>query len=427
MANFLPSKMLKKVFTGLLVTIWMLVGSLTMVQAQTDNPAAATGSEVVSAKVLIEMFSREECVHCQDEKAFLSQLATKRSDFEVVYYDLVNEENKNLWIKIAELEKMPKVTPITLIGDTIVQGFDKPETTGKALEELIDKNVGKPNLGFKKVVEMGGTGKIKAVAGGTCEEGATECETIDEPLFVSIPLIGSVDVSKYSLPILSFVLGFIDGFNPCAMWVLVTFLLILIQIGDRKKMWQIAGLFILAETVMYYLILNVWAQVWDFVGLDNIITPIVGTVAIGGGLFFLYEWKTSDGICKVTDLQKRHKTKSKIQKLAAAEMTLLTIFGVLGLALSVNIIEFACSIGIPQAFTKILDLNNLNGWTYQFYMLDYIFAYMLDDFIVFGIALYSIEKIGITTKYSKLCNLIGGVLMIVLGLILIFQPGWLVF
>lgn len=412
--------MFKKLCTGVLVAAWLAVGSLSIVQAQNT---ASTQTE----KVLIEMFSREDCTHCKDEKAFLADLATKRSDFAVVYYDLSDEDNKALWIKVAELEKMPKVTPITLIGETVIQGFDTAETTGRTIQELIDKNVGKPNIGFKKFIEMGGTGQVSKVDNGTCDETSTECAVVDEPLFVNVPFIGSVDVSKYSLPVLSFVLGFVDGFNPCAMWVLVTFLLVLMQVGDKKKMWQIAGLFILAEAIMYYMILNVWAGVWDFVGLDNIVTPIVGIVAIAGGLFFLYEWKTSNGTCKVIDIEKRQKTKSKIQKLAMAEMTALTVLGVIGLALSVNIIEFACSIGIPQAFTKILNLNSLDFWAYQAQMAIYIFAYMLDDFFVFGIALYSIEKIGITTKYSKLCNLIGGILMLILGFILIFRPSWLVF
>lgn len=416
-----PTKnMFKKLSIGLLATIWLAVGSLSFAQAQAQTAQP-------TEKVLIEMFSREDCTHCKDQKAFLNELAGRRSDFVVVYDDLSEEANKQLWIKVAELEKMPKVTPITLIGETVIQGFDKPETTGKIIEDLIDKNIGKPNIGFQKFVEMGGSGKVKKVANGTCEEGSSECTVVDEPLLVSIPFVGSVDVSKYSLPVLSFVLGFVDGFNPCAMWVLVTFLLVLLQMGDRKKMWQIAGLFILAETVMYYMILNVWAGVWDFVGLDNIVTPIVGAVAIGGGLFFLYEWKTSDGTCKIIDIKKRQKTKSKIQKLAMAEMTILTVLGVIGLALSVNIIEFACSIGIPQAFTKILNLNSLDFWTYQLQMAIYILAYMVDDFVVFGIALYSIEKIGITTKYSKLCNLVGGILMMILGFILIFHPSWLVF
>ena len=99
--------------------------------------------------------------------------------------------------------------------------------------------------------------------------------------------------------------------------------------------------------------------------------------------------------------------------------------GIIILALSVNVIEFACSIGIPQAFTKILELNNLGPVLSNFYIFLYILFYMIDDFIVFGIAIFSFDKIGIATKYSYIANLIGGIIMVVLGLLLLINPSLL--
>ena len=107
--------------------------------------------------------------------------------------------------------------------------------------------------------------------------------------------------------------------------------------------------------------------------------------------------------------------------------TFASAIAIIGLALSVNIIEFACSVGIPQTFTKILDLNNLSNLVRQGYMFIYILMYMVDDFLVFGLALWSTEYIHMTHKYSRICNVIGGTLMIILGGILIFAPGILVF
>lgn len=375
--------------------------------------------------IFVEVLGRADCKHCVDQKRFFDDLSTTRDDLQITYYDISNPAHKELWSALAELEGIPKVTPVTLIGDTVIQGFDTAETTGQLLVDLIDHS--SVSMTIAEFIASGGSGNVHQVTDGGCDEESETCSIEYKPYYVSVPFFDTIDIKRYSLPTLSVILGFIDGFNPCAMWVLVTFLLILIQIGDKKKMWRIAGLFIVAEAVMYYLILNVWFHVWDFVGLDNIVTPIVGAVAIFGGLFFLWEWKTSDGTCKVTNLEQRSKTRTKIQRLVAAEMTLLTVLGIIGLALSVNIIEFACSIGIPQAFTKILDINHLGVLTKHFYMGLYIFFYMIDDLIVFGIALYSFEKLGITTKYAKLCNFIGGALMIVLGALLLLRPSMLIF
>ncbi|QQS21152.1 MAG: hypothetical protein IPL87_01305 [Candidatus Moraniibacteriota bacterium] len=239
-------------------------------------------------------------------------------------------------------------------------------------------------------------------------------------------MIGTtLDASNFSLPVLSMVLGFIDGFNPCAMWVLVTFLLLLAQTKSKKKLVQVAGLFVVAEALMYYLILNVWFTTWDFVGLDRIVTPLVGLVAIGGGIFFLYEWYTSLGTelaCRIVDAERRSKIIGKIKSFLTGKFTFVTAMGVIGLALSVNIIEFACSIGIPQAFTKILELNDLGFIQSQSLMALYVLFYMVDDVLVFALALWGFEKIHLTEKYSRWSALVGGILMLFLGFLLLVRP-----
>jgi len=385
--------------------------------------------QAVFAATPVNVFVREDCKHCADEEAFFAQLQGSRDDFEVFYHDIGDEDHYQHFLELTVLEEIPKTTPITLVGNTIIQGFGSAGTTGVRIIELLDASAGKETLDFEQFIAAGGSeGDVETVENGTCAEDSETCEVPEKSKFlVDVPFVGVVDIAKYSLPTISVVLGFIDGFNPCAMWVLVTFLIVLLQIGDRRKMFQIAGLFILAEAVMYYLILNVWFTAWDFVGLDKYVTPLVGLVSIGGGIFFLYEGITSDGTCKVTNMEQRAKIHSKIRNLAAEPLTWLTAAGVLALAFSVNIIEFACSIGIPQAFTKILEINVLSALKEQGLIAIYIFFYMIDDLIVFAIALAGIEKLGVTHKYSKYSNLLGGVLMLILGGLLIFAPELLRF
>lgn len=386
-------------------------------------------------KVLVEVLSRQDCGHCDEEKAFLSELVGKRDDVEVRIIDIDGSGGEDLFNRVTESEKLSKSTPITLIGTAIIQGFDSADTTGARMEVLIDERQGKASYGFEELLASGGGSGIEKAVGGTCDDDvicAAPAETTrtasgGDPIIVNIPFVGRTDVTGYSLPALASVLGFIDGFNPCAMWVLVTFLLVLMQLGDRKKALSVAGLFILAEAVMYYLILNVWFGAWDFVGLDRIVTPIVGFIAIGGGLFFLYEWLYADGTCQVTDMSKRAKISGKIRKLATQPFTWLTVGGVIALALSVNVIEFACSIGIPQAFTKIVEMNGLGFLETQGLMALYILFYMIDDIIVFGFALWGAGKLQQTNVYVKWCNFGGGLLMIALGALLLLKPEWLRF
>jgi cytochrome c biogenesis protein CcdA len=378
-----------------------------------------------SGKTVVAVFVREGCAHCREEEQFLIKLSNKLRTFTPKFYRLGNPDDYSLWDGLTNSLQISKVTPITVIGSRYLIGFDGENNTGNEIIRLISEA---QKLQLQTDVKNTNL-KEAGQQSGTCpEDGSVPCTVNPKPSYiVSLPLLGSVDSGKYPLFYLSAMLGFFDGFNPCAMWVLVTFLIILIQVGNRKKMLVFAGTFILAEAVMYGFILTVWYKTWDFVRLDALVTPIVGVVSVVGGLFFLKEWRKKELVCKVTDVKERSRTTVKIEKLAAGKFTVVTLLGILGIAFSVNIIEFACSIGIPQAFTKILQLNDLMLPQWLLMIFIYIFFYMIDDLIVFGLALWGADHLGLTTKYSKLSNLAGGIVMIILGLLLIFKSQLLLF
>ncbi len=405
---------MKKFFSFLLIVPLAFASFVPALQAQP-----------IADKVQVHFFEREDCSHCQDQDAFLKDLSQQRDDFEIVYHDIYIDEQKELFIEVAETKDLPKVTPLTIIGGHVIQGFSTAETTGKRLVELIEDSKGEPQYNMRQILENNLLKDLEQ-GGETCDE--TEGCAVNNNLIIDVPFIGTVDMGKYSLPALALSLGFVDGFNPCAMWVLVMFLTILAEVGSRKRMFEVAGLFLLAEAIMYYLILNVWMTTWDFIGLDRFVTPIVGIVALGAGLYFLYLFSIDDQTCKVGSLEQKRKTQEKMRDLAHNPMTFVTAGSILLLAFSVNIIEFACSIGIPQTFTKVLDINYLSFAAKQFYNFLYILMYMVDDLIVFAIAIYSFDRIGLTTqKYTKASHLIGGVIMVVLGLIFLMDPTLLTF
>lgn len=372
----------------------------------------------------VEIFERDDCQHCVDLLEFMDELALQRSDFEVVTYDIYEEENKIFFDEVTNAWQLVKSTPVIFLNEKVISGFDSAETTGAQILAELDSPK-KNSRSMREMLDSGETPITKNVEGGGCTE--TECAPGSATL-VTLPFIGkTINVAQFSLPLMSLILGTVDGFNPCAMWVLVMFVTILMGVGSRRKMLEFVGLFLVAETVMYYLILNVWLYAWDFIGLDKIVTPLVGLLALGAGSYFLWQWFIHEDSCQVIDPNQRSKMSTRVKHLASKPLTFITALGIIGLALSVNIFEFACSIGIPQTFTKILDINDFNLLTKQVYNAIYILGYMLDDFLVFGIAIFSFEKLGLTKKYTRWSHLIGGILMIVLGLIMLLKPEWLVF
>lgn len=386
------------------------------------TPAVA---EEEASDVVVFMFGRDDCGFCKKQVEFLSA-----EGIEYEYLNVVTDKDASrLFNAVAEKHDLAKVTPLTIIGENVIQGFDSPETTGVRIKKAIEGARSSDIVSVEEHLVRAGVQTVEQGAG--CDEFGIECDSTGSTEYVfDLPVFGLVDLRTFSLASLSLVLGTIDGFNPCAMWVLITFLVLLSQAGSRRKMIFLAGLFILAEAIMYNLILNVWYKAWDFVALDQIVTPLVGFLALGGGSFFLYRWYNNRNValvCDISSIDSQSKTINRFKVIISQPLTLTTIAAIIAIAFSVNIIEFACSIGIPQAYTKILELNALGFFERQFYLMIYSVGYMIDDVLVFGLAIWGYSKLEAHGhKYSQLSLVIGGALMILLGAILVASPEMLV-
>ncbi len=238
------------------------------------------------------------------------------------------------------------------------------------------------------------------------------------------------DFSKNSsLLFLSFMVGLIDGFNPCAMWVLIYLITLVSQLRDRKKMWLIVGTFLAASGILYFLILSLWLGGWQYLnylaGAGKILKA-AGVFALGTGIYFIYDFIKSGGKieCKVGDFKSRQKTMSKIQKIVHSPLTIPTFIALIFLAFAINLTEFVCSIGLPALFTQVLSVADISLLMKYFYILIYTLAFMADDIIIFYFALKAVDS-PILDKYQGLSKIVGGILMLILGIILLFFPEFL--
>ena len=116
-----------------------------------------------------------------------------------------------------------------------------------------------------------------------------------------------------------------------------------------------------------------------------------------------------------------------VKKVIHQDKLILAIIGIIALAVTVNLIELACSAGLPLLYTNILAFNNLSGFAYTGYVLVYVFFFLLDDLIIFTIAMVSMRVTGISNRYTKYSSLIGGLIMALIGFLLIFFPDLIMF
>lgn len=238
------------------------------------------------------------------------------------------------------------------------------------------------------------------------------------------------EISKTSsLFILSLFVGLIDGFNPCAMWVLIYLITLVSQIKDRTKMWTIVGTFLLASGILYFVILVLWLQGWSYMNYiigASWVLKAAGVFALITGIYFIYEFIKSGGKleCKVGDIKSRKKTMNKIKDIVNSPFTIPTFLALIALAFAINMTEFVCSIGLPALFTQVLSASSIDLISKYFYIFIYTLAFMADDLLIFYLALKTIDS-PIMDKYTGLAKIAGGILMLLLGIILLFFPQFL--
>ena len=246
----------------------------------------------------------------------------------------------------------------------------------------------------------------------------------------NVTMLGNFNAKTVSLPILSIVLGFVDGFNPCAMWILVFLILMLFEMKDRKKMWILGSVFLLTSALIYLVFMVSWLNIAMFLTGIKIVRYAIGIFAVVFGTVNVYRFfkmLNEDDGCDVTDGKKRSKIMESIKKIVFEKTFILSVLGIMLLAAGVNLLELLCSLGIPVVFTQVLALNNLNVVQYMIYIILYLIFFMIDDFIVFIIAMTTFKITGISNKYTKYSHIIGGIFMIILGVLIMFKPAWIMF
>ena len=293
------------------------LATIALIAAFGLNIVPAYAQETNNAeRTIIEVFERDDCSHCRDFFAFVDELAQERNDFTVRSYDLYTEEGRSFFDEATNALRLVKGTPIIYLKGTIIQGFDSAQTTGAQITALLDAPDDEPLPSLREVVDAAASGQESQSvlqSGSICDDG-TSCAAQTPAATVRIPFTEKIiDPTQYSLPVLAAILGTVDGFNPCAMWVLFMFLAALAAINNRRKMLQVIGLFLLAEAIMYYLILSAWLYAWDFIGLDHIVTPLVGLLALGAGSYFLYEFHRGEVACRVASPEQRTRISEKIK------------------------------------------------------------------------------------------------------------------
>ncbi|EKD23114.1 MAG: glutaredoxin, partial [uncultured bacterium] len=119
--------------------------------------------------------------------------------------------------------------------------------------------------------------------------------------------------------------------------------------------------------------------------------------------------------CEVVDFKQRKKILDRMKNIGSTEFWVTAVIGAVILAITVNIIEFVCSVGLPVIYTQVLAGQHESSAAKYGYILLYCLFYMLDDFIVFIAALFTSRVLTFSGNYSYYSRLVGAIILFLLA------------
>lgn len=365
--------------------LFILVFSLLFISpfkgVSAESPELVEVKEALSETIYV--LSSPGCPHCTDAKRFFLDF---QEDNLLVLNISDNDISQNLDLAKDLYEKynVPKnrqgLVPAIFIGDEYFIGFNQ-QTATEINSLLLEKKIDKKSV-------------------------------------VKIPFIGEVNLLSMSLPVLSVVLGIVDGFNVCSLGALVIILGLVMVLKSRRRIFLLGGAFLLTTALVYGLMIFLWHQFF------TIITPfiksfelLIGLFSIIGGLYLLrefYKAYKSGPVCSSNNLMSR--LSPKIEKIFKNKTNYFVLFGAVVLfAAVVTIVEFPCSAVVPVLFTGILVDSGISLNLSLFYISLFLLFYLLDEIIIFAIAVLTMKIKIVSPKFIIFFNLLAAAIFLFLG------------
>lgn len=425
-----------------LQSVWLHLAAIVML-AVTAPPSHAEEMPVADtqASVSVYLFWVHGCPHCAREIKYLQGLSQELPAVDLKLFEITSAgEGRRIFLEVVRVLGISEPSvPLTVIGNHVWMGFAADSSSSRQMRERIDFCLQAacpdalapllPSTATSSAADVAaadGRGMAGQGSGTAAQAGSAVMAPVPERM--QLPLIGEINPRDLSLPVLTVLLGALDGFNPCAMWTLVFLIGLLVGMKDTTRMWILGSTFIIGSATVYFIFMAAWLNLLLFLGSVSAIRIVIGLVALTGGFYYLKEYfQNKDGVCPVTAPERRQRVFQRLRALAQERNFLLALSGILALAFLVNLVELVCSAGIPAIYTQILAMHSLPMWQYYGYLLLYILVFMADDMLVFASAMLTLQVSGLGSKYSRYSHLIGGVLLLLIGALLLLRPDLLTF
>ncbi|QDV16067.1 Glutaredoxin [Gimesia panareensis] len=402
--------------------------------------------------ITVTAYVRSGCSKCAAAKVYLKELKQRYPGFKFKEQDLVYSDEARE--KVQELSqrygKQAVSVPVIHICNQLMIGWTGETSTGEKLESTLkywttdcpqeEKEKAK-DTEDDPLPPVPGNDPLPPIPGGSASVPPVPGEQPPPPVVdgapplpapaqskdtIEVPLLGELSQSRLGMPAFTFLIGLVDGFNPCAMWVLLFLLSLLVNLKSRKKILAVAGTFVLISGLAYFAFMAAWLNVFLLIGYLRWVQLLLGVFATLVGLIHIKDFFAfKKGVSLSIPEWAKPGLYARMRRVVNAENLTGAIIGASILAVLVNIIELLCTAGLPALYTEILMMQNYPAWETYAYLSLYIVAYMLDDSIMVAIVVITLGKHKLQETQGRYLKLFSGVVILLLGLILIIKPSLL--
>ncbi len=372
----------------LLVAMFAVVAGLWL--GDTDVAAAPTPDDPVGEVELV-VFHGDGCPHCASMLEFLDELVERIDGLVVTEYEVWHDPaNQRIFIDtLASLGEQPQAVPTVVLGEQVYVGYSQ------AMARQIES-------------------AVNSVLAGETPESLSE---------VDVPFVGGVDVGSRSMVGATVLIAFVDGFNPCSLWVLSMLMALVVHSGSRTRVFAVGSLFLLVTSLLYGLYMLGAYSTLSVVGRSGWIRAAVAIVAGTFGVLHLKEHWTTRGPSVTIAAGSKPGLFRRMRRLADTDRSLpATLGGTVVLATGVSLLETPCTAGLPLLWTDLLADRGVPPTGAAALFALYLAVFLLDELAVFGVVVLTMRAAKMQERHGQLLQLAGGVLMLTLAVTMVVVP-----
>lgn len=360
-----------------------------------------------TVRVPITVFWSKRCPHCRDALPFLDRLRREEPWIEVRAFELTeSREHVARFVEMARgLGQDARSVPAFFVCGQMLTGYDGAEGMGARILGLARFCHQAAQTEGPGILASGG--RLAVLPSGAIE----------------LPVVGRLEVGSLSLPFFTLLVAGLDAFNPCAFFVLLFLLSLLVHARSRGRMLLVGGTFVLFSGLVYFLFMAAWLNLFLVVGGAPVVTAVAGGVALLVGLLNVkdYFWLHQGPTLSIPEGAKPGLFR-RMRGLVAADNLAAMLVGTVTLALAANSYELLCTAGFPMVYTRVLTLNDLSPGAHYGYLILYNLVYILPLLAIVLVFTFTLGSRKLSEDQGRVLKLLSGIMMLGLGVVMLVDP-----